>query len=242
MKRLFILFVTILCASLCFAQDVIVKKDGSTILARVLEVTQTSVSYKTYDNQDGPTCKIGVSELQTINYQNGSKTNFADFDPQENGSVSDSYSEMQVVSEEKVVQHPNDQQLLQLYDVAVRDGKMRKAKTLKMVGWIGAPVIALTLFCVLQEFVGSEEFEEVAISASIGLAAGAAWGFGFNCASNKIRKRYQNVVFATPLFQHEISFSKDKRLLVSTDVLNGNTSGNHFFKSQTLGIGLRYNF
>ena len=39
------------------AQDVIVKKDGSTILSKVLEVSSTDIKYKKFSNPDGPTYK-----------------------------------------------------------------------------------------------------------------------------------------------------------------------------------------
>ena len=49
---------------LCFvsqrleAQDVIVKKDGTTILSKVLEVNETNLRYKKFKNPQGPTiCK-----------------------------------------------------------------------------------------------------------------------------------------------------------------------------------------
>lgn len=54
-----------------FAQDVIVKKDGSTILSKVLEVNTTDIKYKKYSNLDGPTYTILKTELLSINYKNG---------------------------------------------------------------------------------------------------------------------------------------------------------------------------
>ena len=52
MKKVFVLlsFVSLNVS----AQDVIVKKDGSTILSRVLEVNQNDIKYKKYSNQNGP--------------------------------------------------------------------------------------------------------------------------------------------------------------------------------------------
>lgn len=62
---------------ICFAQDVLVKKDGSTILAKVLKITETEVEYKDFNNQDGPTRVISIVNLQAINYQNGQKESFS---------------------------------------------------------------------------------------------------------------------------------------------------------------------
>ena len=59
-----------------YAQDVIVKKDGTTIMAKVLSVGTTTVEYKKWSNQDGPTYTIEKSELLSINYANGEKDVF----------------------------------------------------------------------------------------------------------------------------------------------------------------------
>ena len=59
------------------AQDVIVKKDGSTILSRVTEVGISEVKYKKWSNKEGPTYVINTSELLSINYENGEKDSFS---------------------------------------------------------------------------------------------------------------------------------------------------------------------
>ena len=61
-----------------FAQDVIVKHDGSTILSKVTEISVTEVKYKKFSNQNGPTYSIQKSDIQAINYENGEKETFAD--------------------------------------------------------------------------------------------------------------------------------------------------------------------
>ena len=58
------------------AQDVIVKKDGSTILSKVLEVSETQISYKKFKNQNGPTYKMNITDIQCINYENGEQDKF----------------------------------------------------------------------------------------------------------------------------------------------------------------------
>lgn len=75
-KILFILM--LLSATTAFAQDVIVKKDGSTILSKVLEITTTEVKYKKFSYLNGPTYSIAKSEIQAINYENGEKEVFTE--------------------------------------------------------------------------------------------------------------------------------------------------------------------
>lgn len=76
MKRFILSLVAIVFTSVCFAQDIIVKKDGSTIMAKVLKVSQTEVEYKKFSNQDGPSYVISIADLLAINYKNGETEKF----------------------------------------------------------------------------------------------------------------------------------------------------------------------
>lgn len=58
------------------AQDVIVKKDGSTILSKILEVNPSDIKYKKYSNLDGPVYTMQKSDLLSINYKNGERDVF----------------------------------------------------------------------------------------------------------------------------------------------------------------------
>ena len=53
------------------AQDVILKKDNTTILSKVVELSDTEIKYKKWSNQDGPTYTIKCQEVKSITYQNG---------------------------------------------------------------------------------------------------------------------------------------------------------------------------
>ena len=58
------------------AQDVIVKKDGTPILTKVLEVNTDNVKYKKFDNPKGPTYSILISEILSLKYANGKMEDF----------------------------------------------------------------------------------------------------------------------------------------------------------------------
>lgn len=58
------------------AQDLIVKKDGSVIQAKVTKIGTSEVEYKKWSNQDGPQYSIAVADILAINYQNGEKETF----------------------------------------------------------------------------------------------------------------------------------------------------------------------
>lgn len=76
MKRILFLFLTF-CAATINAQDVIVKRDGSTILSKVTEIGLNEVKYKKFSNQTGPIYSILKSDILSINYENGEKETFA---------------------------------------------------------------------------------------------------------------------------------------------------------------------
>ena len=75
MKKL-LLFILLLAAIDVHAQDVIVKKDGSTIISKILEVGTDVIRYKKYSNPDGPIFSISKTDVISINYQNGEKDMF----------------------------------------------------------------------------------------------------------------------------------------------------------------------
>ena len=74
--RKILLFGMIFCTFAAFAQDVIVKRDGSTILSKVTEVGVNEVKYKKFSNQDGPFYSILKSDIMSINYENGERDTF----------------------------------------------------------------------------------------------------------------------------------------------------------------------
>ena len=63
-------------SSTLFAQDVIVKKDGSTILSKVYEIGKKEIKYKKFSNLNGPLYNISIKEVFSVNYENGEKDLF----------------------------------------------------------------------------------------------------------------------------------------------------------------------
>lgn len=64
----------------CFAanaQDIIVTKDSERIDAKIIEVTDTEVSYKRTDYKEGPTFVLKTSDISSIIYSNGAVQTFA---------------------------------------------------------------------------------------------------------------------------------------------------------------------
>lgn len=76
MKRLVFGLIIVLSACCVKAQDVIVKKDNSTILSKVTKVSQIEIEYKKWSNLDGPIYIVPISEVLRINYENGEYDEF----------------------------------------------------------------------------------------------------------------------------------------------------------------------
>lgn len=85
MKK-YLLILLFLCSVKVSAQDVIVKKDGSTILSKVTEIGISDVKYKKYSNLDGPLYTIRKVDILSVNYENGEKESF---DDKQNQTVND---------------------------------------------------------------------------------------------------------------------------------------------------------
>ena len=67
-----------------FAQDVITKKDGTDIKAKIEEVGQKDIKYKEFSNLEGPTSTIAKTDVLMIQYENGDKDIFTDSQASEN--------------------------------------------------------------------------------------------------------------------------------------------------------------
>ena len=74
MKRLITLFIIALgVAFSAAAQDIVTKKDGTDIRAKILEVNLDNIRYKSFSNLEGPTYTLPLSEILMIQYANGER-------------------------------------------------------------------------------------------------------------------------------------------------------------------------
>jgi hypothetical protein len=74
----------------CFSQDVITKKSGEEIQAKIIEVGQTEIKYNKFDNLSGPIYIMPKSDVSMIQYENGTKDIFNEESKTENVSSSSS--------------------------------------------------------------------------------------------------------------------------------------------------------
>lgn len=97
MKVVKLIALTAICmtSSYTFAQDLIVKKDGSVIQAKVTKVGTSNVEYKKWSNQDGPQYSIEITDILAINYKNGDKETFDNVSTSRNNQAAKTQTEGQ---------------------------------------------------------------------------------------------------------------------------------------------------
>jgi hypothetical protein len=78
-KSLLVLFLLIFSLVLGVnAQDIIIKKNGDEIKAKVLEITLSELKYKNFNNLEGPMISIAKSDVIFVKYENGTKDVFGE--------------------------------------------------------------------------------------------------------------------------------------------------------------------
>ncbi len=83
MKKIVLLLIGMMSASVCQAQDVLTKRNGDEVLVKVQEISPDAVKYKRFDNPDGPLISIAKHEVFMIRYENGTKEVFNPAPPQQ---------------------------------------------------------------------------------------------------------------------------------------------------------------
>lgn len=232
MKQLLVLLMLV-CAMSSFAQDVIVKKNGSTVVCRVVEVNTSEVVYKKWGDLNGSNYILNRTDITSINYENGRKENFS----------TSGLNEFAPGNQNSGEQSLNDNALLRL-DIDNHQ-YADKAKKLRTIGWIGGASLmaGAGILCIITAAEGCDYFGECsdvypAGELSVILAGGSiAWTAGFLIAANKQQKMAESIVMSSPILQNELRFSNGSTLAYSADLIKDNLKNQH-----TFGVGLRYNF
>lgn len=226
------LFLTI-CASVGYAQDVIVTKDGSTVLAKVIKITKTEVTYKKHSNLQGPEYTMSVSDIVSINYENGTKEAF---NPVVSQTAVQSSTDI-FTTDVKT----NDLELLRSYkNVIDMQGKIKKKR---MIGWIGGGALFAAGGAILFSHLF---YDEGAFDGSIGpilggslAGAGVLWCVGWNISANRLKKKLDSQYSQIPLFEQDVFNGKNSKLVAGVDALK---LGDRNQNTYAVGVSLKYNF
>ena len=210
-----------------YAQDVIVKKDSTTIMAKVLTVGTTTVEYKKWSNQDGPTYVIEKTELLTINYANGEKEVFSE---QKKAEMSPT-----VITHPKT--HDSQNAINQVVsrmtnrNVSKKIAGQRKiiAGSL-LIALLGAPFTAATITS-MKEY-GLEASSVLYMSWGLACTAGGA----VLIKLGRNNKKEALGITQTPILQHQFKIG-DYALTPSVNVYSDKLT-----KQKGLGAGLAFSF
>ncbi len=218
MKQLLV-FLFLLFAASVSAQDVIVKKDGSTIVCRVVELTSSEITYKKWSDLNGSNYVMNRTDASAINYQNGKKVN-----------LSEATNLYQPNNQNDGVQQYNDRALLSI-DAAVNN-PYKKVRTLKAIGWIGGAAIAGAGIVCASIWPDSEDLAPwIAL-----IGGGVVFTTTFLLIANHQKKKIQRFE-SSVIYQYDFKLSNGSSLSAGIDMIKDNS-----FRKQTLGLGLRYNF
>lgn len=228
MKKLLLVLLTLMCSvMMAQAQDVIVKKDGSTIVCRVLETTNKSVFYQSWSNPSSPTQVIRMTEVAKINYEKGKQEQVQQVENNQYIPYNQNTGAAQY----------NDNALIAMYNVKKVPDMLKKAKIYKWIGIGGGVLIVGGLVVGLsshtdKHYDNHNYWKQGACIAGVGLVVGGA----FLIRSYQLKKKAEEISRYS-LFENEFNFNNGTSLSAGVDLIKDNQ-----FKTNTVGIGLRYNF
>lgn len=217
------------------AQDVIVKKDGSTILSKVVEVSDTQVKYKKFSNLEGPTYIVSISELMSINYQNGEKENFGSSQATVTQTQTPSVPNYENAYDPYVQQSGtmSDTELLKAYKRSTKFTNPSRIKKLKITGYVFCGLAVAGAVMTGCGYWNSEGclWTGTALLCSAPIIGPACLIAGYH------KQKINNRLNSASIFQQEIPIGSNARLTADVNLLKDN-----FTKQQTVGLGFHLNF
>lgn len=229
MKKLIVLLILILVGVGASAQDVIVRKDGSTILCRVLEVNASDVVYKKWSDINGANYIIDRSLISNINYQDGRQDKLGE------QAVNAYAPGLQQTGDAQY----NDNALIAIDKTLNENPALKRAKKLTIFGSVtGGVLIAggVGLMCLGVHWTISDDGMLPFVCGTILTAGGIATTTGCLIKAHQLRKKATEMSVA-PVLQHNFNFANGASLALGVDILHDN-----HIKQNTFGLGLRFNF
>ena len=225
MKQLLVLLF-LLCSASISAQDVIVKKDGSTIVCRVVNLTDSEIIYKKWSNLNGSNYVMERSAASAINYENGKKV-----------KLSEATNLYKPNNQNDGVQQYNDNTLLRIdFDANKIERKIKRLKTASWIGGIvGLGVGGYFLYLASKSGVNRDEKKQYIIGG-VSCFAGVACFTTCQLIANHYKKKAMQ--FETyNIIKYDFKLDNGTSLSAGIDMISDQT-----INSKTFGLGLRYNF
>ncbi len=158
------------------------------------------------------------SDASAINYENGKKVN-----------LSEATNLYKPNNQNDGVQKYNDRALLAIDQATFYTPQ--KAKTLRLIGWIGG-------IAIITGGVAFACTDDDNTPIGLGIAGGGAlFTAGFLLAANHQIKKARNPLSHTTIYKKDFLFADESLLSLGVDLLSDHKTGSNNF-----GIGVRYNF
>lgn len=87
MKNIYILLFVILPLGNVFSQDIIIDLELNEIKSKIIEITESEIKYKKWENLGGPLYNISKNRVYMIIYENGQRDTFNKLTTQSNGKT-----------------------------------------------------------------------------------------------------------------------------------------------------------
>lgn len=232
MKKVFSMLMLLCLTMTAVAQDIVVKKDGTTIKAKVTEVSRTEIKYKRFDNLNGPVYTISIAELLAINYENGNTESF-------NGATQSTFG-----SATNGERNLTDSQLVSLYKnqnekptkIITSKELYNKGRKLRNIGYIvGGVGVLCGAVIITFEAMGENEDDYRGWQLA---TTGTFLAGGLTCiliGNNKMKQA--SAIQSLALYQQEIPLGNNKTLAAGPSILKNNLT-----KEYSCGISLCMNF
>ena len=242
MRHLFMLCLLFAVCSLSGnAQDVIVKKDGSTVVCRIVELTATEAVYQKWNASNNYNYVMNLSDIKVINYQDGRRwtsegtTYNNSLTPQSNDyNAGTQMNEAQLYALDNRFREYNPN-----IDYA------KKAKRLKRAAWTTGGICLLGGIILMSSAEAVEDsYDGAAYNWSMGGPGLVLIGISATMTPILLKKAayYRRIaakysVNSAPIFEKEITLRNGNRLCPAVDMLSSQVQ-----KKPSLGLGLRYSF
>lgn len=223
LKKIFVALSLLLCCLTASAYDVIVKNDGTSLMGKVVEISDTEVKYRRADNPDGPIYTLKVADIMRINYENGQSDLM-----QKDGMTPSS-----------VLSGPtgtvNDTNLWKMYKKNQTDYSL--PKKLKLTAFIGGGTLIAAGAVMMILSYGPSEYPELFFSGVAAAGLGAVWMPTFYSIARRKQKQIEEMeLVSAPLYRQEIFEKGGTSLSIGVDYMANKVN------TRTLGFGMTFNF
>lgn len=223
MKRYLLLFLGIMIAAITMANDVITKKNGTTIQCKVMKVGRTEVEYKNITNLDGPVYALDLTEIASITYENGAV---------------DKFGEQSVVTTNAGQRIATDAELMRMYN-QMNGFNSNTGKKWRVAGYvIGGFGIAMVALSAPLESITSDEYSDGIDDFVSWIVGGSCIAIGIGCyAIGRRQQKNAQLYNSYSLFEQDFQLSNKTMLSADVNMINNNLT-----HDKSLGLGLRFTF